>query len=659
MRLLTLFMSLLFFGVATANSAPPPIEAYAQIPALRDGALSPNGKKLAVVTQVDNEYAVQIIDIVDMKKPKVISGKLPKNVLPRWIKWANNDRVFVSVRTTSKASPSTPIHFTTIMSISSDMKDVGPLIKQAKTRRMGSQLGSEAEQRQFNDYVIDWLPDDPDHILMGFSKKDSSQTDVQMVNVRTGNVSTKELGGRNTQEWITDLTGEVRLAQGRHHTTAEWQMRIRKAGESFFSGPEDFPGLQATSDVVGFTEDPDELLVFRYAGNETIGLEVYNLAQKKYTKTLFRHPEYDVSRVIYAPNGKKVLGAGFTSTHNEIEFFDPEAKALITEVKAKAIGYNIRYIDQTPDGKLTLLRAVSADEPSLMLLYNRNTKELDLIGNALPRLSEVTPAYVQPISYVARDGQKIPGFVTIPANAMEAGNIKNLPYIVFPHGGPNARDSAEFDYMAQMMASRGYAVLQMNFRGSTGYGRTFTNAGRDNWVIMQDDVEDGTKWLVEKGYADPDRICIMGWSYGGYAALMAAAKHGEMYQCTASIAGVTDLGNLMTDMQRYRFGRSASRDFILRGFKDKDDIKENSPLKLAEQIQIPVFLAHGNNDVVVHFGHFERMKKAMKRAGNAATTVEIKNGGHSLLVTGDERVDMMKKLVGFMEDNLGKSDWAN
>lgn len=626
----------------TAFAAPPPVEHYAQLPEIWDGTISPDGSKIAILQENGGEYILRVIK-ADELNGEVQAIGLNAKTFPNWIKWANNEQVLMSIRSAEKAYNSVPIHNSNIVTVKSDLSDSDILLPQL---------------RQNMDYIISWLPNDPDHILVGFSKERRNEVDVQKVNVSTGRFSTARPGSDITQIWIADNTGTVRIAQGRRPSTGEYRLQISPAGSEKFDAFEEFPGLPDSANIWGFTDDPNEILVARYAGKDTLGVWIYNLNEKKYTEKLFQHDAYDASGVLRSADSKKVLGIEYIAEETEIEFIDQNAKALMEKIRSEATGYTIRFLEQTPDGQKTLVWASSPDTPTFLLLYDAKTNTLEKIGSRYPNLESVSHGYVQGVKYTARDGQEIPAFVTIPTAAMEAGNIKDLPYIIFPHGGPQSRDTASFDYMAQLMASRGYGVLQINFRGSTGYGRKFMDAGRDNWVVMQDDVEDGTRWLIEKGYADPDRICIMGWSYGGFAALMAVAKNSELYQCAASIAGVTDLANLMTDMRKYRGGRGAAREFILRGFDEKDDIRENSPIKLADQIKVPVFLAHGEDDVRVHYDHFTRMDRALRKAGVKTTSIGIKDGDHSLLTTGPERVEMMSQLVDFMIENLGDSEWS-
>ena len=315
----------------------------------------------------------------------------------------------------------------------------------------------------------------------------------------------------------------------------------------------------------------------------------------------------------------------------------------------------VQFVDRTADGGKILFNASSSSDPGNLLIVEQGQEPISL-GQLHPQLNPEDLGIVIGVEYTARDGQTIPGFLTIPPSITNAAQLKKLPFIVLPHGGPYARDSKRFDYFAQFFATRGYGVLQMNFRGSAGYGKTFKESGRQNWVVMQDDVEDGTRWLVSEGLADPKRICIVGWSYGGYAALMGAAKNTDLYNCSVSMAGLTDIRDFIRDQKKYRFGKFAAKNFFGNGLEDKDDVKDNSPVKLADQIRIPLFLAHGTKDQAVHFDQFTRMKSALKKAPTNVTYMEFRGGDHYLSSQKD-RQEFLTGLEAFLIKANGKSEF--
>jgi dipeptidyl aminopeptidase/acylaminoacyl peptidase len=271
---------------------------------------------------------------------------------------------------------------------------------------------------------------------------------------------------------------------------------------------------------------------------------------------------------------------------------------------------------------------------------------LEPIGDTYPYIPDESVAPIKSIVYRARDGLQIHGYLTMPLGKVDGP----IPFVVLPHGGPYSRDYKEFDYIAQMIASRGYGVLQPNFRGSTGYGGAFLEAGFREWGRkMQDDVTDATKWLIDQKLADPSRICIFGWSYGGYAALMGAIREPTLYRCAASMAGVTDLKHIQPNSGRMLSGVAVP---VLNG--DRSLIAENSPAKNADKIMIPILLAHGEQDLNVSVEDSTEMEAALKSAGKKVDSIYFGGDDHFLFLEGD-RIAFLKKLDSFLRENLGPS----
>jgi dipeptidyl aminopeptidase/acylaminoacyl peptidase len=240
----------------------------------------------------------------------------------------------------------------------------------------------------------------------------------------------------------------------------------------------------------------------------------------------------------------------------------------------------------------------------------------------------------------------IPGYLTLPVGK----DPKNLPTVVYPHGGPYYRDSWGYDPVLQMMVSRGYAVLQVNFRGSTGYGQSWFEAGLRGWgTVIHDDITAGARWLIKEGIADPKRMCIVGWSHGGYAALIGVVKEPDLYQCAVSIAGVSDLNDLSSQESFFYGGRLSAREGI---GANRKELKEVSPLQHADQIKVPVLLVHGEADYTVLASHSKAMAKELRRNKVPSELVLIKDGGHSL-EREDMRLALFQKLDAFLAAHLG------
>jgi dipeptidyl aminopeptidase/acylaminoacyl peptidase len=292
-----------------------------------------------------------------------------------------------------------------------------------------------------------------------------------------------------------------------------------------------------------------------------------------------------------------------------------------------------------------LIGAYSDVKPEAFYVLDVATGTLDEIGGRNPDLAQTALAPMKTI-LVPLEHHRIPGFLTLPLDK----EPQNLPLVVYPHGGPYARDRWGYDPVVQMLASRGYAVLQLNFRGSTGWGVAWLNAGWRGWGgAIHDDITSGARWAISKGIADPKRLCIVGWSYGGYAALLGAAREPALYRCAASIGGVSDLNALADEARLFHGGAMSVRESI---GADKSVLESHSPLKQADRIKVPVMLIHGDADFAVLSSHSETMAKALQKQGVPTQLLVIAGGGHSL-DREHERLTLLRRLEAFLAANLG------
>jgi len=601
--------SLLF--AETAYSAPA-AKAFGELPMGYDAAISPNGEELAMIVNVKGVYGV-ITQKIDGSTEKPWFITLGEHLNPGYVKWVNNERFVISVGK-SEEYRGTP--FTTGHLFTGDIN----------TREGRFVVRSKSIFRQYNNRVIDWLEDDPDHILMAYSDKQfDPYPDIQKVGVATGRDKTVKRGQMGIEYWMADDNGVPRIGTGQSDRGNKRRI-IYDSQTDKWNSTDKFPGLDAETPIFGILKDGTELVIGDYRGKDTLGLYVYNLNQKTITRSLFHNDNYDASGVVLSKDGETVIGAKYTAESDKTELLGKYG-TLLDRLRAKFKGFDVDFVDQTQDGKTVLVRMSSPYDPGGLYSFSSGDTDPVKLIKMYSGFSSADTGDVVPVKYTARDGQKIPAFVTLPPGQNKA---ENLPFIVLPHGGPYARDSARFDYFAQFFATRGYGVLQMNFRGSEGYGKSYADAGRDNWIVMQQDVEDGTRWLYEKGFADKSRTCIAGWSYGGYAALMGVSTHPDLYKCAIAMAALTDIDDAKRDLKKYRGGRHAAKDFFGESMKDKAVRKANSPVHVADKIKVPVFLAHGELDVNVQFDHYLRMKKALKKAGVKATYMKYDDEDHFL-----------------------------
>ncbi len=595
--------------------AAPPAKAFGELPLAYDADLSPDGSKFAVIVNGKGTYYVATMPIDgDTANMEVIS--LGPDLRPRYVKWVNNERYVVAIEK-SESFRSTPFTVTDLFTKS---------LNEKKPRRV---LKVDIF-RQFNDRVIDWLEDNEDHILMAYSKEQfDPYPSIYKVNVATGRDRRVMSGRSGIERWITDDNGIPRIGRGRNEKGVS-NMRVFDPKTEKWDSYKDYPGLDADTPIFSILKDGTELIVGDYNNWDTLGLYIYDLKQKRITRTLFHNDDYDASGVVVSTDGETVIGAKYTADQEQTELLG-EYGTLLTSLRVKLPGYSVSYVDQTDDGQTMIVRVSAPFDPGGLYFYSRGDSGPSVLQKSYTGLLPDDMGDVISIKYAARDGQKIPAYITIPRTITETSQLKNIPFIVLPHGGPYGRDEKRFDYLAQFFATRGYGVMQMNFRGSEGYGKAFKEAGRDNWLVMQEDVEDATRYLLKKGYADPDRTCIAGWSYGGYAALMGAAKDNDgLYDCVIAMAALTDINDAKRDLKKYRGGKQAAKTFFGEAMKDKDVRRANSPVHVADDIKVPVFIAHGDLDENVQYDQFLRMRKALKKAGVKTTDMAFKDEDHFL-----------------------------
>ncbi|HMA49773.1 MAG TPA: prolyl oligopeptidase family serine peptidase, partial [Magnetospirillaceae bacterium] len=338
-------------------------------------------------------------------------------------------------------------------------------------------------------------------------------------------------------------------------------------------------------------------------------------------------------------NGKLV---GYRFGDGDVTYFDADWQKMANSVRKVLPGRRVELVDRSADGKRFLAFATAIGQaPSYWLLDLRGPKAV--LNPLFQNYDAIPPEQIAPVmevSYSARDGLEIPAFLTLPVNRKPGP----LPFVVLPHGGPLARDTGQFDYMAQFFAALGYGVLQPQFRGSTGRGWAFEQAGYGQWGRKsQDDITDGTHWLIEKGYADPARIAIVGASYGGYAALMGVAREPALYRCAVSISGVADLAHLVGEVGATYGGLTSIPDV-----KEKNvPLTAISPVKHVGSIQVPVLLLHGRRDFTVPVEHSEAMERALKHVDKAVEAAYFDDADH-FFTREKDRIAMLHTLQSFL-----------
>lgn len=642
MDILLRFALILFLGASLpANASKLPVEAFSSLPDVSGMVLSPDGRYVAfVVRSSQNGVEGSMVRIHDSKNKtseSVIYTDNKKSTI-KWLRWANNRHLLISSRFPSFRGTTPTV-------------DSRALIYDRQTKK-GIELfpykyvKKQKYFPQFQDRVIDVLPAEPNYILVQASFESPISSSVYKVNLTNGKRKRIVRDTPRYNSWRTDRTGTLRI--GVYYKDAHYKIMHRAVGQNSWESLWEFEALSEDSVwPMGFDGDANILFVRAYHEGREAVFKV-DLQDPLLNKTLVHSDNtYDVSgTLIYSLAKQQVVGLSGSAFSNEV-YFDAEFSALQGGIDKALSATNNVLLQFSQDERSYLLRTVSDTDPGSYFLGNRDKNSLDIIANRYLRLSAELMSETKSVNYKARDGLEIEAFLTTPKRA----EARNLPTIIFPHGGPTSFAGGGFDYWTQYFANKGYAVLQMNFRGSSGYGYDFKSAGFGNWGLeMQQDVEDGTRWLIDQGIADKQRVCVVGASYGGYAALMEARINSELYQCAVSFAGVTDVARLVRehfvftnyDVVKKQLGASSKT------------LKDRSPLSGADEIDVPILLVHGKQDRSVKVVHSQKMYKALKRAGKDVSYVEQETGDH-YLSNEQNRRELFQEMDQFLDKHLGQA----
>lgn len=646
--------------VPALAALPPrlPASAFGALPFMQQVEISPDGRYIAALVVGSNQrYDVVIYDLAQL-------GKVPPFRAPsgdwdvNWIRWKSGNRLLVSMRKAYfRSAPGSAVDVleTRLWAMNADGSDLKRLV-QRKSRAKSSWAESFGGQGivQVGDRVVDFLPDDPRHVLMAFNAEDPSQPRLYRVEIYKDQQVQVEPGRTNIQWWLQDNQGRVRIAQGRalDEVDAETATYYRASEKEEWKKIWDEKQRDAAFNPVIFDQDdPDILYVTSDHENGRVGLYRYRLSSGAFIDRMFLHPEVDISDVILDPRGTEIEGVRYITDLTHWKWFSGRMAGIHKDIQAQLPGWSVAVESRTEDDARMMVRAAAPDHSPRYYLYEPSTRKLQYFGFGNAALDEHDLARIVPVRYKARDGLEIPAYLTLPIGTTNPP-ARPLPTVVMPHGGPEARDYAAFDPEVQMLANRGYAVLQMNFRGSAGYGAQFEAAGRREWgEAIQDDITDGTRWLIDSRIADPGRICIVGGSFGGYAALMGVVKEPGIYRCAASLNGVTDLPDLISLRRKFVGGRSSAARRLGDLWQDREKLDRNSPARRAGDIQVPVLLVHGTDDRVVPVAQSRKMADALKGARKAYQYVELEGEEHWLTHAGT-RVMYFDQLDRFLAEQL-------
>lgn len=495
--------------------------------------------------------------------------------------------------------------------------------------------------------IIDDLKDEEDAIIIGLNKNNPQLFDPYRLNINSGELI--QLAENNNpmeplDNWMTDHQGKLRLASKVVDGTNTVLMYRENEDQPFREIIKtDF--RESISPLFFDFSDPDIVFVSSNLGRDKSVIIRFNLKTGKEVGTpIFQHESVDVSGLSYSRKRKILTHATYTTDKFHYHFLDEERANLQARLEKELGDYEVYLVSKNQDEDKYIIRTVSDRSLGTYYFYDKNTDKLDLISKVSPWIDEADMASVKPIVFTSRDGLEIHGYLTLPPNVTP----ENIPVIVNPHGGPWHRDTWGFNPEIQLMASRGYAVLQINFRGSTGYGRQFWEASFKQWgQSMQNDITDGVNWLIEKGIADPKRIAIYGGSYGGYATLAGVTYTPDLYCCAVDYVGVSNLLTFLKTIPPY-WKPYLEMMYAMVGDpeKDREMMEAYSPALHADKIKTPLLVIQGANDPRVNIDEADQIVRSL-RAREIEVPYMVKyNEGHGFH-NEENKFEVYRVMMGF------------
>ena len=602
-----------------------PVEQFAALPYIETPRLSPNGTKVAAKVPINGKLALVVSDLFGKAPPRALPpGKVDIN----WWRWVNDDWLVVGLGDKDKIYDE-EVYVTRIAGIKADMTKLVPL--------GWTKTGLNADD-------VLWIARDGSTKIVtskstGYFVMEDYLPSVWQADVATGEMTRILKSQERVEAWDADGDGNIRMgfvASSEERPTVLY----RPDGTSKFARVV----LKRTKDQnvplpQVYRRDGTAIAIADDGGRN----EVYELNLPSFTlgKKIFGDVKYDVDNVIANAPGNDLDGFVVIDHKERVDWLNPELKAVQADLdKSVGVG-NGRIVSMSRDRKKLLVEVGDPSQAGSLYFWDTAGSRMDRIGYNQPVLKSRKLSPVKTIAYTARDGTPIEAVLTLPRNRVAT----KLPLIVMPHGGPGARDMEAYDWWAQYLAELGYAVIQPNYRGSTGYGVAFQKAGEGEWgKKMQDDLLDAIDYATKQGVADPTRVCIVGASYGGYAAMRGAQRDSAHYKCAISFAGISDLSAMKRYDTKFLLGPYGKAYWT----KQVSDFSIVSPRFHAADFSVPILIAHGVEDKRVPVKQSRWLADELKKAGKTYQYLEQKEGDHHFS-RAEDRLEFLKATKAFLD----------
>lgn len=599
----------------------------AQVPSFSSVKLSPDGKRILYLEQVDGKAFVAFRPVDVGEK---VAFEVPEKAEVDWLRWAGNDRILIAVGMST-------IYFgeeaRVTLLLLHDM-----VTKQTRVIRRKTQ-GLEGDDVLFVD-------PDGQYLLLSIQKTIYDYPSVFQVTLADGKMTEIVKARPPVWEWYADEAGIVRIGVGWEDRKSKYY--YRRAAEERFAligavrADEEDDWINVARVVRG--SDDGYVLSDKKTGRQA--LYRFNYRTREVGDLVYGHDRYDIDDYWLNSDGSALEGVSYTDDRDRVHWFDDAKKTQQAQIDRAIPRQQAWVTSRSRDGQRMLVLGTAPDDPGVYYLLDRAKREMAILGSLQVSLPPEQLAATKATTYTARDGTEIPAYLTLP----KGRGPKKLPLIIYPHGGPyGVRDKLDYDAQVQLLANRGYAVLQPNYRGSGGYGTSFGDAGRGQIGLkMQDDLDDGMDWLAKDGVIDKSRVCVVGASYGGYAALWAATRNPERYRCAASFAGVADWTSMLKYDRRF-LSKKRRANWEARVTGDAAlDLTSVSPMAQVARLTRPVLIAHGDDDSNVPISQSKKYVEALKKAGNTNYEYKVYAGeGHGFADPANQK-DWFDRLDAFL-----------
>jgi dipeptidyl aminopeptidase/acylaminoacyl peptidase len=633
------------FANPAAGAENIPLEDFFKNSQFAGFQVSPNGKELGALANVSGRMNVVVMDL-ETRKPRVVTNVTTQDV--SGFMWANNERILFFMDKDGNESFG-------IFAINTDGSMQRTLVVPLEA---AIKSGGRAQIRIVN--VIDTLEDEPEWVLVTSNERRAAYPDVFKMNIMNGRTKIVQRNPGDITGWFTDWDGNVIGASFQDELETGF-MLLRDADKDDWETITRVRFDQPTFQPAGIKGDGENGWVRSWLTPEgqprdKAAIYEYNFKTKTFGKLVYEHDQIDCCGLIMNEKKEDMVGVAWMVGKPEREYLDERWKSIMASID-KALPDTINTITSTDDEEtIGVVVAQNSTQPAKYYLFDFKENTLEWLVDSRPWIDPAKMAEMKPYSFKARDGMTMHGYLTLPPGS----DGKNLPLVVNPHGGPWARDGWGFNPEHQFLANRGYAVLQVNFRGSTGFGREHLMSSWKQWgQAMQNDITDAAQWAVAQGIADPNRMCIYGGSYGGYATMAGLTYTPDLYKCGINYVGVTDLPLLFsTAPDSWAAGEEQMKVMVGDPKAEKEFLEEWSPANHADRIKANVFMAYGLQDPRVNIKHAQVMEDGMKKAGVDYELMIKKDEGHGFRKQ-ENRFDFYGKMETFLADNLGRQSTAN